>query len=106
MCIAVRDYIFSFKLKFELVFRDMQKERWKSLLASNLVYCQKRILYKRKFRRTEMRLSERSEFQNIVKKVNKPVSLTLRIVEYLYKPQFQISPSSLRIVLHQHVQSH
>jgi len=53
-----------------------------------------------------MRLSERSEFQNIVKKVNKPVPLTLRIVVYLNTPQFQISPSSPRIVLHQHVQSH
>jgi len=53
-----------------------------------------------------MRLSERSKFQYIVKKVNKLVSLTLWIPVYLYTPSLQISASSQRRVLHQHVQSH
>ena len=53
-----------------------------------------------------MRLFERSEFQNIVKKVNKLVPLTLRILLYLYTPRFHISHSLLRRFLHQHVQFH
>jgi len=53
-----------------------------------------------------MRLSERSKFQYIAKKVNKPVSITLWIPVYLCTPSLQISASSQRRVLHQPMQSH
>ena len=41
-----------------------------------------------------------------MKIVNKPVSLTFWILQYLCTPQLRISPSSLWFVLHQHVNFH
>jgi len=46
-----------------------------------------------KFWRKKTRLSGRSKFKTIVKRVNKPLTLTLRILLFLWTPQLQISPS-------------
>jgi len=69
------------------------------------------LFFRRKFREEKkFRIGNtsfwKSKLKTIVKRVNKPVTLTSSILVNLWTPLLQISPSSLRSPLHQHVQFH